>query len=441
MCLTPADDRVREVIETVGAEAPETGGIMLVDVLDASKACRSACLAVGRALGLSVPSRRAHTLESWTCFGSAHACCGSRGSRSLDRRNGWRAVLCRVPYSRRACRSRTWCGSRRRSRTSSFDCQLVFGVELEASPSGAPAGQRLGVHRGSRELFGDQDPAEPLQKADWDALIAAAGPVSGRLGKHELAVRPSASKAKLEAGVAAPSKALASILVLQQLLETQSKILERLTAGRPSDPISAALAGSGSAESGYNTAKGVTAREAYMRVMTRVQDVADATRLAAASELGIDPAAAPPGLMMRMYVERQIPQDHRLLTLFSHYFAHPWEAARLMENKEMEGWLARGLMMTEQMALDSGCSTFGWLLAGLPEPNFRVLIKRKSGLKPYSRLASGSWVAANLAFMKDMDTLETRLRTVNAGNNAPPRRQPPRKPKAAAKGGPKEAAA
>ena len=110
--------------------------------------------------------------------------------------------------------------------------------------------------------------------------------------------------------------------------------------------------------------------------------MADATRLAAASELGIDPAAAPPGLM-RMYVERQIPlADHRLLTLFAHYLAHAWEAARLMENKEMEGWLARGLMMTEQMALDSGRSTFGWLLAGLPEPNFGVLIKRKSGLKP-----------------------------------------------------------
>ena len=65
--------------------------------------------------------------------------------------------------------------------------------------------------------------------------------------------------------------------------------------------------------------------------------------------------------------------------------------------------------MIEQMILDSGRVQVGWLL---PEPFFNTAaVQKRSTLGPYAKLASPAWAAANLAFLKDLDFLESRVKT------------------------------
>lgn len=68
--------------------------------------------------------------------------------------------------------------------------------------------------------------------------------------------------------------------------------------------------------------------------------------------------------------------------------------------------------MVEQAALDAGRMTMAWLLVGLPEPNWAIIEKNqvRRTIRPFSKLARPAWMAANLAFLKDLDYMETRLK-------------------------------
>ena len=81
--------------------------------------------------------------------------------------------------------------------------------------------------------------------------------------------------------------------------------------------------------------------------------------------------------------------------------------------------------MAEQIALDQGRTTMGMLLSALSHPNWGLLQRRRC-----ARLASANWIAANVAFLMDVDYLETRLKAAGtqsqgSGDQAPlPRRGP-----------------
>ena len=118
--------------------------------------------------------------------------------------------------------------------------------------------------------------------------------------------------------------------------------------------------------------------------------------------------------MMRDYIEKKVPlNDMKLLTLFGHYLAHAWETAYNESNELMLGYVSRGLLMIEQSAMDAGKTQMAWLLVGLPEPNWSVINqnKKRSGVQPFARLAQPSWLAANIGFLKDLDFMETRLKS------------------------------
>lgn len=76
------------------------------------------------------------------------------------------------------------------------------------------------------------------------------------------------------------------------------------------------------------------------------------------------------------------------------------------------GIAGRGLMMTEQIALDSGRTQFAWLLSAMPDPDLQQISqnRKRVSLKPYSKLAAAPWIAGNIAFLKDLDYLENRLK-------------------------------
>lgn len=77
------------------------------------------------------------------------------------------------------------------------------------------------------------------------------------------------------------------------------------------------------------------------------------------------------------------------------------------------GLLARGLMMVQQLALDQGRCQFGWLLTGMPDPNLQAISmnRKRIDLTPvYAKVAAAPWVAGSIAYLKDLDYLEGRLK-------------------------------
>ena len=65
--------------------------------------------------------------------------------------------------------------------------------------------------------------------------------------------------------------------------------------------------------------------------------------------------------------------------------------------------------------MDNGKSNLGWLMTGLPDPNFALVHQHqhRSGMKPFTRLAAASWVAANVSYLRDLDFLETKIRNTD----------------------------
>ncbi|CAE7269788.1 unnamed protein product [Symbiodinium necroappetens] len=154
---------------------------------------------------------------------------------------------------------------------------------------------------------------------------------------------------------------------LLKLLATQTQLLAKLATPKAVDPITSALgSGGGSGSEGANVsgARGMVAREAYLKALEKPTEFSAAIARRAQAELGWSQQT--PG-MMRSYLERKVPlKDHRTLTLMGFYLAHMWEAARESGNIEFESWASRGLLMVEQWAIDNGRSQAAWLLSGLP---------------------------------------------------------------------------
>jgi hypothetical protein len=110
--------------------------------------------------------------------------------------------------------------------------------------------------------------------------------------------------------------------------------------------------------------------------------------------------------------------DQRQLTYLAQYMAVAWQMSCEAKNEFSMGLFARGLMMVEQIALDQGRCQFGWLLAAMPDPNLQTITmnRRRIGLTPYAKLASAPWVAGNIAYLKDLDYLEGRLKNTKSAD-------------------------
>ena len=335
-------------------------------------------------------------------------------------------------------------------------------VELEAQAAGAGGSGGGQPARIARELF----PAAEAQQTDaamMERLKGLAGPSPARLGRLEAAHRlgaapkmaaspPLFAEAEHQAGAVGEEEieGLTSQLTdpLQQLIALQVKqtgaLMARLAPRQSSDPLANVLAGSGS-EGGNNSGSGVkgcAARDVFLRQIEDNSMVARLVLQNAQRELGISDAAVHPGLM-RDYLEKKMPLgEMKLLTFMGVYLAHAWETAYIAKDELMMGFVSRGLLFVEQTALDAGKTTMGWLLTGLPEPNWSAtsLNRRRQGLQPFARLSQASWAAAQVSYLRDLDFMESKMRSVggkitkateevgdDAASDKPPRRQWPGK--------------
>lgn len=303
-------------------------------------------------------------------------------------------------------------------------------LELEARS--APATAVPPALPDARDIFAATGPTAQLDDAAWRQLQAIAGQPPPRLGQHERGARPKAkpatdplrvqfdTQAEVMAGaeeedtlalLAQVQDPMQKLLVLQ--MQQTAAVLQKLAGKTPADPIAAAL-GSGS-DGGSSTSSGVrgcTARDAFLKQIEDLPAVSRATMKNAMIDMGVSENQVQASLM-REFVERRIPLGNmKTLTFMAYFLAWGWEIAYNQKNEVMMGWMARGLMLTEQAALDNGRMTMAWLLCGLPEPNWAIIEQNKArrSLRPFSKLAQPQWLAANLAFMKDLDYMESRLK-------------------------------
>ena len=169
--------------------------------------------------------------------------------------------------------------------------------------------------RRTRGLFGDEAPEDgaALTAEDWAALRAVAGPAPGRLAGHERAPRPEAlandaDLAELEADAIedglpeGQEKVPAS---LYRLILAQTQVLAKLAQPKATDPLTAALSNMTKEES-FLGAKGLAARDAFVRVLGDNRATAAAVRRMGAEAMGVDVTTAPSNLMLD-YVERKMP--------------------------------------------------------------------------------------------------------------------------------------
>lgn len=321
-------------------------------------------------------------------------------------------------------------------------------VDLEAQAAAHPTTPQH-PPRIPRELFPAEQQQGPVNPQMWDKLNFLAGAAPPRLGRLEQSAAASRRSPQATSFLDAEKEAevvevdeydeltqqitdpMQKMLALQ--LKQTNALVNRLAPRSSQDALTMAL-GSGSANESGSSGSGVrgcAAREVYLRQIEDSSMVARVVLRNAQKDMGISDQAVYPGLM-RDYMEKKVPLgDMKLLTYMATFLGHAWEAAYIARDELMLGYISRGLMFIEQCALDAGRTQTAWLLLGLPEPNWAVTSqnRRRQALQPFARLAAPQWVAANVAFLRDLDFMETRLKaSKNAKETAEEEVKPDRKP-------------
>jgi len=327
----------------------------------------------------------------------------------------------------------------------------------QAAPPATGVGRTSAPHgrRGARDLF-PEAASVGLSGRDLERLREAAGAPPPRIAQHERAPQRETAvqqaddllaELDLEATQDEPG-AGTSDPILHRLLLIQTRMLNQLTASRPQGALESALASGGAKDDGNLNARGSAARDAYVRLLKDSVQVSSQIRRLVAEDLG-ESVEDPPSSLMRRYIERRCPVgEHRTLALIGSFAGHAWQRARETDNVEMEAWFARLVLFVDQAGTENGRTQLAWLLAGLPEPSWSTMMRRKSGLKPFAKSCPSLWASANLAYLREMDWLSSKMASSSSGDPSkdsgkddaaaeegdPPTRPPrrPRRPKGAA---------
>lgn len=299
-------------------------------------------------------------------------------------------------------------------------------------------------------LFAQPKAGASLSHTEIQRLQAAAGPPPKRLGRAERApIAAVTAEAELEQMVAAEadrevgeealeidpimSNVEAAMqqtsdpvqrMLIAQLHQT-NMLVKAIAPRAQQDPLTAVLSGSdnGAANSGSGvTVKGYAAREMFLKQLVDDRKLVNVIKHHACQELGL-PEEKADGSLLRTFLEHRIPlADRKSLIQFGYILAWGWESGHRTNNVQLMAFAGRMMMYVEQCALDDGRSTLGWLMTGLPEPNFQQLSlnRKRTTLTPFSKLAPPTWVAANIGYLRDVEVFETRLKQLNPGKGPAP---------------------
>ena len=222
--------------------------------------------------------------------------------------------------------------------------------------------------------------------------------------------------------VGTPGASLVDQLLAQNQLLVQALSAQR-AAGPTADPWGlGGDQGGAPASSITGGARGVAAREAYRDLLRSAPlDLLTEFRRLLASEMELPPSQLAPA-SLRGYLERRVPWggQSRLLIYMAYLVGHLWELAERRELDQLQAAIASAAIFIEQGALDQSY-VLAWLYTGLPDPPWHQLTTQvpRASSRPFAALAAPRWMAANLAYLRDLEFLSSR----RAG--AAPAAQPP----------------
>lgn len=215
----------------------------------------------------------------------------------------------------------------------------------------------------------------------------------------------------------APGDLRGETRLMRQLLVQTSAAVAAL-ARRPGDDLQALLGGSpemgGSSVGG---ARGAAAMEAQRRHLQRSPaDVVATTRALLAEALGGGGRAS---LDATAYVLRYGTfQGNREAAMVAWILASVWNLLEAGDPAGGQALVGIALAAVDQWGM-SGRMDVGYLWTHLPEPPWAILERgaHRQSLRPFSRLAAPMWVAASVAYLRDMETLQDRLGPRNRGSS------------------------
>ncbi|CAJ1399998.1 unnamed protein product [Effrenium voratum] len=289
-----------------------------------------------------------------------------------------------------------------------------------ALPAAAPQmfaeAERVGLpSRAAERLMGLVGPA-PRCKGDLGGTAAQRPLVS--VDRAGAATAEDGSEADEEPVGEVPKVAATPDRVLAQLLQAQTKILQQLSVRefKERDPLT--LLSGGSADdcdaSGTKIAgvRGMAARQVLVNQFDRHPDqVVHAIRRRLAAARRHPEVVQPAAEQMYAHFKETVPLgNYKTLTYFSFLLCKAWEHAERGEGAALQATIGLGLCFAEQVAHEQGHTRLGWLLTGIPDPPFSQTEGRRAPRAdlPHGQLSDPKWIATNLAFLRDCDSIAER---------------------------------
>lgn len=223
---------------------------------------------------------------------------------------------------------------------------------------------------------------------------------------------------------------------MMTILLQQNQVLMNLLAGSPSAKKPSFLdilsGGSGDAldeGKAVSGARGCAARIALKEQMAmKPRAVIQSLRRNLSRALDKAPDKVDSGDMRQFFI-RDVPLGNFLcLTYFSFLCAKMWEEAEAVAS-ELDGsetdpklvhlfdllhmTIGLSCAFAEQVAVEGGNRyQLGWLITNQEDPPFSVTQQHKSrpGSVPHGKLVEPAWIAAQLAYLKDLDVMAERIR-------------------------------
>ena len=182
-------------------------------------------------------------------------------------------------------------------------------------------------------------------------------------------------------------------------------------------------------------ARGFEARDLYRRELkVHPERFLDEFRRLLAEELATDVSTLSP-LALRDYFDRRVAfGSNRLLLQMGHLMGHLWALAERGEQEQLHTAIATAAVFVEQAAVQGGRTETAWQFTGLPEPPLQNPAVPKTA-RPAAALMPHRWLAANVAYMRDLEYLAGRIgspaptpRLNQPGGDAPPPKAPGDRP-------------
>ncbi len=316
-------------------------------------------------------------------------------------------------------------------------------------------------HTGAPSLFTTEAHRAGLSPTQIQSLVAALGagpgrlreasppqPSSGALPSRVAAHFPGTAPASAaeadewdeeeEGGPAGPPDAAAHLdlrdrmmldameLNRQALAQSQQLIEHMARPKAPSDPFGVLDRPDGApaveSAAGPGT-RGFTRRaqwEELLREPTTSAAVASRVRSGLAASLNIPLSGLPATAMERYFTEVSPLADRPWLAYTAAISAALWRAREEQNSARADLLISLLPLFIDQVARDGGRCQHAFLYTGLPEPAWgRIALNRGTPWdQPYSPLADHRWVAAQTAFMADVEAMDQRLRALGRPKGA-----------------------